>query len=348
VRPTPSIEQLTAWVEAHGAHTASYVLLEGDKRIVTAPAVDGFLAYERRACVPIVAGDPVCAPEQAAALLHALRRRVWPAPVLSYATRPEMLDACHHAGFGAVAIGAEPVFDPRTFTLAGGARATVRAAVNHARREGVTVIEHHPRKTGAERTNAELNDISSEWLAAKGGDELGFLLGQPQLDRWTRKRYFIARRQDHIEAFLVCEPVTVRHGWYLDVTRRRPDAPRGVMELLATTALETFGREGSAFASMGLAPLGLLDLGDAIAKDSSELRALLAKAFEVLDTPYDFRNLLRYKSKFAPDRWEPRFLCYTRGAGEHVLRMALRTAVRRARPRAPTPTSGDAASATPN
>jgi phosphatidylglycerol lysyltransferase len=333
MRRRPAVAQLTAWIEAYGAHTASYVLLEGKKSVVTEAGVDGFLAYERHAGIPILAGDPICPVDQAPRLLHALRRRAWPAPVLAYATRPEMLEAFRCSDFGAVPVGAEPIFDPRAFSLAGGARATVRAAVNHATRDGLEVVEHHPMSEGAARCNAELMEISDAWLQAKGSDELGFLLGQPLLDRPTRKRYFIARHARRVEGFLVCEPVHVRQGWYLDVMRRRPDAPRGTMELLTTSALGVFGREGAAFASLGLAPLGLLELGDSIVCDSAPLRRLLGRAFERLDTPYDFRNLLRYKTKYAPDSWEPRFLCYSKGSGEKVARLALRAALWRTRMR---------------
>ncbi len=261
---------------------------------------------------------------------------------VSEAARPELLAAFRSAGFGAVPVGAEPIFDPRAFSVVGGARATVRAAVNHATKGGLEVVEHHPMSDGAASCNAELATISDAWLRSKGGSELGFLLGQPLLDRLTQKRYFIARQSGRIEAFLVCEPVPVRRGWYLDVTRRRPEAPRGAMELLSTTALGIFGREEVAFASMGLAPLGMLELGDPLACDSAPLRQSLGDAFERLDAPYDFRNLLRYKTKYAPDFWEPRFLCYSKGNGERVVRLALRTAMWRAKRDHDTKTSREA------
>lgn len=103
------------------------------------------------------------------------------------------------------------------------------------------------------------------------------------------------------------------------------------MELLTVRALEAFGAEGIAFASMGLAPLGRLELGDTDASDSPRLRALFGQAFDTVTDPYDFRNLPRSKTKYAPDTWEPRFLCYTRGLGERLAVVAIWTALRRAR-----------------
>lgn len=332
-RGTPSREQLERWLERHGTHTTSYVLLEGRKRYLTAPDVDGFLAFERRLGVPIVAGDPVAPLEEAARLLRALRRAHWPRPSYAYAASAAMLTAFRAAGFGAVPVGAEPTFDPRRFSLGGGARATVRAAVNHARRDGLGVEEHDPHAPDAAATNRELETISAEWLREKGRDELGFLLGQPMLDQRTRKRYFVARSAHRVEGFLVCEPVLAGGGWYLDVTRRRADASRGTMELLTTSALLTFGAEGVAFASMGLAPLAQLETGDSSGVDSPALRALLAEAYRSLDTPYDVRNLYRYKSKYAPDSWTPRYFCFSRGPGEWLAKAVLRAALWRERRR---------------
>ncbi|MBC7894520.1 MAG: DUF2156 domain-containing protein [Cytophagaceae bacterium] len=315
-----------------GAHTASWVLLEGRKCYLTRRGVEGFVAWETRVGCPVIAGDPVCDPRDAATLISAVRRRSVPRPVFAYAASPALRAAWASAGFGAVPIGAEPVFDPRRFTLAGGARATVRAAVNHATRSGLSVVEHHPQSAGAKGRNAELEEISALWLAGKGSDELGFLLGQPQLNVPTAKRYFVAQGT-RVEGFLVCEPVWARQGWYLDVTRRRPDAPRGTMELLVTETLRLLGTEGVPFASMGLSPLARLDAPDAPPSDSPRLSALLAEAFGRLTTPYDFRDLARYKAKFAPDVWEHRLLCYSGPLAERLARFALERALRRAPPR---------------
>ena len=114
----------------------------------------------------------------------------------------------------------------------------------------------------AQQINNELREISAEWLKGKGNHELGFVLGSLGLDHPSAKRYFIARSEKgnrRIEGFIVCEPIYGSSGYYLDVTRRRPDAVRGTMELLTTEILRLLRGEGYRMASMGLAPLALLD-----------------------------------------------------------------------------------------
>lgn len=339
-RVPPNAEAL---LRRYGAHTASWVLLEGPKCYLTRRGVEGFVAWETRAGCPVIAGDPVSSVDDAATLIAAVRRRSLPRPVFAYAATPSTRAAWTRAGFGAVPIGAEPVFDPRRFTR--GARATVRAAVNHATKAGLRVSEHFPQAPGNEELNAQLEEISAQWLANKGSDELGFLLGQPQLHVPSAKRYFVARGE-RVEGFLVCEPVWARQGWYLDVTRRRPDAPRGTMELLVSETLRSLGAEDVPFASMGLAPLAKLDAPDAPVSDSPRLSALVAEAFGRLTSPYDFRDLARYKSKFAPDAWEHRLLCYSGPVAERLACFALDRALRKAPPRDPPAPPSEPVSAT--
>jgi phosphatidylglycerol lysyltransferase len=272
--------------------------------------VDGFLAYQISAGIALIAGDPVCAPGQARQLIHdfvaAIKR-----PVGAYQVSPSMLEAFREEGFGDVQVGKEAIFDLDHFTLAGGEMELVRAATNKARREGVVVTEHHPFASGSKPVNDELRLISEEWLRDKGHHELGFLLGSLGLERPSAKRYYIARSgkdAGRIEGFIVCEPIYGRKGYYLDVTRRRADAVRGTMELLTTEIFRLLRDEGFELVSMGLAPLALLDDPDLIAHP--RLTRLMRFVYQRVNTGYDFKLLYRYKAKYHPYAWEPRYFCF--------------------------------------
>jgi phosphatidylglycerol lysyltransferase len=302
--------KLDSWIRRYGASSNSYVLLEGAKSYFTSPGVDGFLAYQVSAGVALIAGDPVCAPQQARRLIHdftsAMRK-----PVGAYQVSPLMLAAFREEGFADVQIGKEAIFDLERFTLAGGKMELVRAATNKARRDGVVVSEHHPFAEGAETVNEELREISGEWLKGKGNHELGFMLGSLCLDHPSAKRYFIARSKQgtgRIEGFIVCEPIYGRSGYYLDVTRRRLDAVRGTMELLSAEILRLLREEGYQMASMGLAPLALLD--DPDLENHPVLARLMRFVYERVNLNYDFKLLYRYKAKYHPHTWEPRYFCF--------------------------------------
>ena len=286
------------------------MLLEGPKSYFTSPYVDGFLAYQVSGGVALIAGDPVCAPHEAPRLIHdfanAMRR-----PVGAYQVTPTMLEAFREEGFADVQIGKEAIFDLNRFSLAGGKMELVRAATNKARREGLVVSEHHPFSPDAETINEELREISAAWLKCKGSQELGFVLGSLGLDRRSAKRYFVARALNgtgRIEGFVVCEPIFGRSGYYLDVTRRRQDAVRGTMELLTAEILRLLREEGCEMASMGLAPLALLDDPDLL--DHPVLARLMRFVYEKVNINYDFKLLYRYKAKYHPHTWEPRYFCF--------------------------------------
>jgi phosphatidylglycerol lysyltransferase len=137
------------------------------------------------------------------------------------------------------------------------------------------------------------------------------VLGSLALDRLSAKRYFIARSENgrgRVEGFIVCEPIYGRSGYYLDVTRRRPDAIRGTMELLSTEILRLVGEEGYQMASMGLAPLALLDDPDLL--DHRVLARVMRFIYERVNLNYDFKRLYRYKAKYHPHRWEPLYFCF--------------------------------------
>jgi phosphatidylglycerol lysyltransferase len=302
--------QLDSWVRRYGTNSNSYVLLEGPKSYFTSPGVDGFVAYQISAGIALIAGDPVCAPGDARRLIHDFSSAVMK-PVGAYQVSPAMLEAFRQEGFADVQIGKEAVFALDQFTLCGGKMELVRAATNKAKRAGVVVSEHHPFAHDAAPINAQLREISQEWLKEKGNRELGFVLGALGLERPSAKRYFIARSENgagRIEGFIVCEPIYGRSGYYLDVTRRRPDAIRGTMELLTAEILRRLREEGYEMASMGVAPLALLD--DPDLADHPLLTRAMRFVYQRVNSNYDFKRLYRYKAKYHPHAWEPRYFCF--------------------------------------
>jgi len=286
-------------------------LLEGTKKYFVSPRVDGFLAYQVSAGVCVIAGDPICSCAQAPLLIEDFQSAMAGCPIGAYQVSPPMVAAFRQAGFADVQVGKEAVFDLKGFSLRGGQMELVRAATNKARREGVVVTEHNPFTADAGELNQELREISADWLRNKGEHELGFLLGSLGIDQPSAKRYFIARSgagKGRIEGFIVCEPIYGRHGYYLDVTRRRMDAVRGVMELLTTEIFRLLADEGCQVASMGLAPLALLD--DPDLAEHPRLTRLMRFAYQQFNNSYDFKLLYRYKAKYHPHAWESRYFCF--------------------------------------
>jgi lysylphosphatidylglycerol synthetase-like protein (DUF2156 family) len=80
------------------------------------------------------------------------------------------------------------------------------------------------------------------------------------------------------------------------------------MEFLSTEILRLVGDEGYRMASMGLAPLALLDDPDLL--DHPVLARVMRFVYERVNLNYDFKRLYRYKAKYHPHRWEPLYFCF--------------------------------------
>jgi lysylphosphatidylglycerol synthetase-like protein (DUF2156 family) len=222
-------------------------------------------------------------------------------------------------GLRALAIGREAIVDLPGFTLSGKRSANVRHSVTHAERAGLRVQLY---ATGAldAATRTELRALSDAWLAAKGGAEMGFTMGQlsPQGHPSTGARVAVARDvAGRVQAFLTVVPAGGGRGWLLDLMRRRRDSESGTMDLLIARTAETLRDEGFERLSLSLAPLASTadDDEDAPAVARWGRRLLYAK----MEGAYNYRSLFTYKKKFAV-RWETRYLVY---AGDAALPGAL-------------------------
>jgi phosphatidylglycerol lysyltransferase len=90
----------------------------------------------------------------------------------------------------------------------------------------------------------------------------------------------------------------------IDLMRRLPEAPGGVMDLLFVSLAEYFKNAGYKGLNLGLAPLAGLG-----APGSPPLEKAALLFYERFNAFYNFKGLRRFKEKFNP-RWEPRYLIY--------------------------------------
>lgn len=94
-------------------------------------------------------------------------------------------------------------------------------------------------------------------------------------------------------------------GWTLDMMRRRPEAPPGVMEYLVATAALQFKREGAHIMSLSGAPLARISCNG----DPARLHHVLNFIGATLEPAYGFRSLLAFKAKFQP-AYSPLYMSY--------------------------------------
>jgi phosphatidylglycerol lysyltransferase len=91
-------------------------------------------------------------------------------------------------------------------------------------------------------------------------------------------------------------------GWALDLMRRTPDAPPGIIELLLVRAIEGFRSCGAHTVSLGMAAMA-----DTHHEMTSWQRQLTNFAIDRLHLLENRRTLFNFKQKFHP-RWESRYI----------------------------------------
>jgi lysylphosphatidylglycerol synthetase-like protein (DUF2156 family) len=205
-------------------------------------------------------GGPFAAPEQQGRLLDRFLdsaagqgRRVVAVQLLAEDTA-----AYVDRGFAVNQLGADYARSLDGFGLAGKKHVPLRNKLSRARRAGVRVEEVGVDTLPDAGLAAQLAELDAVWLRSKGSRvrELAFLVGERGGPAGSMRRLFIARAADgDVLAYVSFAPAYGRHGgWLHDLSRRRPDAAPGSLELVVVTAVERFRAEGAAYLHFGFTP----------------------------------------------------------------------------------------------
>jgi phosphatidylglycerol lysyltransferase len=217
--------------------------------------------------------------------------------------------------------------------------ANVRTSARRAEREQIQIewFEGRLPQTALQRLHA----LSQAWLehkAGKNASEMGFSMGRlNELVTIAHRAESVASALEdslssplQIPRFLtalattpsgeLCAFVTFtpiygqrslgedglfrqqRWGWALDLLRRAPHAPPGVIELLLVRAAERFRARGAHLLSLGL--VAQADTLQEMTRQQQQVTGFLSERIRFLDS---HRSLFKFKQKFHP-RWESRYL----------------------------------------
>ena len=239
-------------------------------------------------------------------------------------------------------IGEEAIINPQTFTLHGPAIANVRTSCRHAEREGITIqwYEGVP-PTKVMHQLEQISSAWLERKAGKHASEMGFSTGRLDelIDSAERADTMASiptpSNVSHkapprlvtevattssgkacafvtfipLYGFLTCEATATGNqsrvqgwGWTLDLMRRLPDAPPGVIELLLVRAIERFRSCEAQIVSLGLAPIA--DTRQEMTPGQQHLASFVTDRLHLLESRH---TLFNFKQKFHPC-WESRYV----------------------------------------
>ncbi len=286
-------------VQTYGYEHQSFLSLYdgGDVWFLAEP--DAAVVYRRLGRVALVTAAPLAAREHWAqatqAFLQFCAEQKLDCVMLPVSS--EFAAVAQTCGMGILGVGTSGYFRLADWKPAGDRAKKVRAGVNQARGAGVTVKPFSVKDDLNAPIQAEIEQLCQEWLNSREVDALGWLLELNPFKLAEQKRYFLARNTaGQLLGMLTCSPFAARRGWYLEDLLRQPDAPRGVSELLVVEALKHLAAEGAELATLATAPLaGVKPEGQ-----FNGLARLLQWVYEHGESFYHFKQLHRFKAKFAP------------------------------------------------
>ena len=312
-------QRVAALVQRHGDNSVAAFALDRDVDYFFSPNSRAVIAYRFESDTLLVIGDPIGPEEEIPPLLEEFERfcREHDWSFAFYQARPERRPLYRGRGWRTVHIGEDPVIPAARFSLEGPTVATLRRTVHRLERRGIEARSFIPGENPFDPAHDpegmldQLREISAEWLKLHRGGEKGFCMGRfdphhlPQV--WLTVAWDPAQRR--AEAFCTYEPIWARHGWTLDLMRRRPDGIPGATEFLIAKSVEKMKQRGDAILSLSLSALARVERevsapGDGAADDRT--REFL---MERLGGFYDFKGVFRWKQKFNPE-FEPRDLVY--------------------------------------
>jgi phosphatidylglycerol lysyltransferase len=216
--------RVMAALRLHGYQSQSYNILLNDKSyFFSRKGIDGVIAYVVRARVALGAGDPVCDSADLKEFVTEFRafcqERRWKCCFQAVTDRCEAILA--ELGFGTLKIGEEPITGLATLSWAGGAFVDLRKEVRRAQKNGIRVTEYRPIEERRVDWDSQMEELSRVWREFKGSGEFSFLIGIPGLDDPGDRKYFLALKEEEIQAFVVCTPIYARNGVYFDLMRRK-------------------------------------------------------------------------------------------------------------------------------
>ncbi|MFI5234846.1 MAG: phosphatidylglycerol lysyltransferase domain-containing protein [Gemmatimonadales bacterium] len=293
-----------ALVLAHGWNSTAYQILNPGIAHWFSSGSDAVAGYVDCGAVWTIAGAPVAPEPRFAAVVAELESAAAAAgaTVCYLGAEARLENLCRaRPGYAFVLLGAQPCWEPSSWTAIQNRRASLRGQLARARNKGVTVERWPPERAGH---HPDLARCLEQWLATKGLPPLGFMTTPFTLARLDDRQIIVAQREGSVVGFLVASPVPGRRGWLVEQIVRGTGAPNGTAELLLDAAMREMIAGRAEYVTLGLAPLSRR-AGEGGPINPWWLRWSMAWLRAHGRRFYNFDGLDAFKAKFDPEWWDP-------------------------------------------
>lgn len=269
-------ERLRKLIARWGASPISHLALHGPSSTFWIDD-SACVAYSVRGGTAIALGDPIAPPDRQGEAVRAFMRHCeahgWNCAFYQVAR-----DGPYRAlGFTMVPVGADAVVRTEGFDLGGRRRASIRYAVKHCERLGVSFrFTSGPDALAAH--SHQIADVSAAWLGGGRTPEAGFSVGTlATLHDPDIVVGLALDARNELQGFVSWLPVPARSAWTLDLMRRRPGGVAGVMEALIAASISAATTRGIKQLSLGLVPVTVEGAPAGLFRRTRSLRHFKAK-----------------------------------------------------------------------
>ncbi|MCD8022439.1 MAG: phosphatidylglycerol lysyltransferase domain-containing protein [Lachnospiraceae bacterium] len=303
------LERAAGIVRAVGTDSQHGLTLNPQSSFYFGKSVCGVIPYTLTGKRAMSQGDPACALEDMGTLTDeyiAFCKEKGYKPVFN-SVSGEMADLLSARQYSVLKYGEEAILELTSYSLSGGKKGTLRRNVAKLDRAGIRSEEYCPDTGRDPSVEREIAKLEEQWFADKKL-KLTYSVGDLQFERPYGRRYFLTRdAQGELQTVLSFLPYKGGKGYCIDVMYRKLDGPTGAMEHAIISAAMKMKADGVEEVSLNIAPLAGIDITQ---PDTGKIEELMHVIYTNMDFGYDFKNLYRFKSKFDPTVWKPRYLVY--------------------------------------
>jgi lysylphosphatidylglycerol synthetase-like protein (DUF2156 family) len=256
-----SLSPVVELVRRYGG-PVSHAALDPSRSIFRVPGIDGLIAFLPTYKGAVVLGDPVCAPENKAALADAFAAHCAGnnRSILYTAASATMQTYASYRGYGTMEFASLLFANPQHDPEEGHQGYHLRQHLNHTRRAGVIVHEYMGETSPDALLEAQAEVACKHWLNNRHGPQM--YLGCLRIfeDRQGR-RWFIAKHADTVVGVLsMLQARCIDSGSLINIVFSSPAAPLHTNELLVVAALRALREEGASAVCLGIGPRAELGL----------------------------------------------------------------------------------------
>jgi phosphatidylglycerol lysyltransferase len=302
-------ETLMKDLKEYGSCSLSYLTLFKNLNIFNCNESEGYFAYKEFFKSVVILGDLIVPLDQ---LDNAIKEMISSFSeknehIVFFLCTTRNVRLLMNNGFKVYYFGSEAVVDLEKFSISGNKHWKIRSSINYARKHNMKVEEYKFNEKRDYNIESEISKISEEWKQTKSEPELNFAFGRLNFNYLKDCRYFICKYNKDIVGFITLYPIFGLNSYYLDLTRRAINAPRGVIDFLYVECFNLLKCQGIKKVYIGFSPLSFLKNGLDI--NSGRYINFLKRMYPIFNIFYPAESELFFKRKYATD-WEPNYICF--------------------------------------